>query len=121
MTTQAIAGAIRADILTGDDIDAHLYDGSMHCDCGRVFSGKKIEPVKTDGAGNLIHQQTGKPVPAVLSVFSVCNSRTPDRLVGMPVYFTGRACWAFSGRGYAYECYIDGQYGWLSHFMPAKP
>jgi len=98
----------------GKDLDTWIKGKKAPNDTGPVYSGKEFENEKITQEGNLVHKETGNPVPQLYVGSVQTMNGFPEKSLGKPIKFLGRRIWAFSGRGYGHEVEVEGQYGVLS-------
>lgn len=95
------------ELKNGDDLSEAIQSGEVICDTGaRWFVSKPFEE-DSSLAG----------LPVRVTTFAVSNNSRFSQFVDHTFYLTGRKCWAFDGRGNAYEAVsrTKPQVIWASH------
>lgn len=102
-------------VTSGDELADAIQSGAVPADTyGACFRGKPIEEDAVYGQG---HAKAGQPLSGARCRITVFSTATGlgDAWLDREVTATGRRCWSYAGRGFAYEVVDDnGNIAWIS-------
>lgn len=95
------------DITDGTSLDAAIRSGKVWSEAGPVFSGKEIETLTEE-------------IPTFrMRLYGMARFYAPEEVAENVYHLTGRCCWSFAGKGYAYELKpARGRTIWASGIQP---